>query len=297
MQLAFLGLGRMGSGMARNLLRAGHHVKVYNRSRAKAEALAANGAEVAHSPADACHGAEVAVSMLADDQAVMEAALGNRGIADGLAAGAIHVSSSTVSTAASRELAAAHSSKGQGFVAATVFGRPEAAEAGKLLVIAAGAADAVARCRPIFDGIGRQTIVAGSEPWQANAVKVCGNFMLASLLESFGEAYATLRKSGVPPQVFLEAMNALFGSPVYANYGRAIAEEQFEPAGFALKLGAKDVRLALAVAEECASPMPLASLLRDQFLSAAAHGQGELDWSSVALVAARAAGLEVKKQA
>jgi 3-hydroxyisobutyrate dehydrogenase-like beta-hydroxyacid dehydrogenase len=281
----------MGSGMAHNLLRAGHNVTVYNRSREKAEALAAEGARVADSPVEACRGAEAAISMLSDDHAVTEMVLGAHGIAAGLGSGAIHISSSTISTACSRSLDAAHAAHGQVYLAATVFGRPEAAETAKLVVVTAGAAQSIERCRPIFDAIGRQTIVAGSEPWQANAVKVCGNFMLASMLETFGEAYAVLRKAGIDPHVFLEVMTGLFNSPVYASYGRIVADEKFEPAGFALRLGAKDVRLALETAQECNAPMPIASLLRDQFLSALAHGQGELDWSSLVRVSARAAGL------
>ena len=138
-----------------------------------------------------------------------------------------------------------------------MFGRPEAAEAKRLLVVPAGPAALIGKCRPIFDAIGRQTFVAGDEPWH----------------------------------LFLDVMNALFGSPVYANYGRAIADGQFEPAGFALKLGLKDVRLAVETAEECASPMPFASVLRDQLLAALAAGQGEMDWASVAKIAARNAGL------
>jgi 3-hydroxyisobutyrate dehydrogenase-like beta-hydroxyacid dehydrogenase len=153
----------------------------------------------------------------------------------------------------------------------------------------------VERCRPLLDAIGRQTFVLGdghgSEPWTANAAKLCGNFMIASVLESFGEAFATLRKAGVQPPVFLEIINAMFGSPVYANYGRIIADSKFEPAGFALKLGLKDMRLALALADECGAPMPFASVIRDQMLSAMAHGQAEMDWSSVAQSSARSAGL------
>jgi 3-hydroxyisobutyrate dehydrogenase-like beta-hydroxyacid dehydrogenase len=133
--------------------------------------------------------------------------------------------------------------------------------------------------------------VAGAEPWQANAVKLCGNFMIASMLESFGEAFATLRKANVDPHLFLEVMNALFGSPVYANYGGIVADERFEPVGFALKLGLKDMRLLLDTAQECASPMPFASVMRDQLLAALAHGQGDMDWSSFTKVAARNAGL------
>lgn len=276
----------MGSGMARNLLRAGHQLAVFNRTREKAEALEAEGARVAVSPEDACRGAETALTMLADDRAVEEIHL-----PAALETGATHISSSTISTALVRRLAAGHAARGQGFLSATVFGRPEAAEQAKLLVVAAGAPDLVERHRPLFDAIGRQTFVAGPEPWQANALKLCGNFMIASVLEAFGEAFATLGKAGVDPHVFLDAMNAFFASPIYANYGKIIADGRFEPAGFALKLGQKDIRLLLEVTQECASPMPLASLLRDRMLAGMAQGQAEMDWSSVARVSARAAGL------
>jgi 3-hydroxyisobutyrate dehydrogenase-like beta-hydroxyacid dehydrogenase len=291
MKLAFIGLGRMGSGMARNLLRAGHRVTVYNRSREKAEALAADGASIAGSPAEACRDSEAALTMLADDRAVEEVAFGESGMTAALPPGAIHVSCSTIGTAMARRLAEQHASRAQGYLSAPVFGRPEAAEAKKLIVVAAGAAELIERCRPVFDAIGRQTFVAGAEPWQANAVKLCGNFMIASMLETFGEAFATLRKAGVDSHLFLETMSALFGSPVYASYGSMMADERFEPAGFALKLGLKDVRLVLETAEECASPMPLASLIRDHLLSAVAQGQADLDWSSISRVIARNAGL------
>jgi len=281
----------MGSGMARNLLRAGHQVTVHNRTRSKAEPLAAEGARVADSPADAVGDVEVVVTMLADDHAVEQAVFGEAGLASALKAEAVHISSSTISTGLARRLASEHARRGQQFVSTPVFGRPEAAEAKKLLVVAAGPAQAVSRCQPVFDAIGRQTFVAGAEPWQANAVKLCGNFMIASMIETFGEAYATLRKANVAPHLFLDVMNALFASPVYANYGRIIADEQFEPAGFALKLGLKDMRLALETAQECVAPMPMASLIRDHLLAAAALGLGESDWASVARIAARNAGL------
>jgi 3-hydroxyisobutyrate dehydrogenase-like beta-hydroxyacid dehydrogenase len=268
MRIAFLGLGRMGAGMARNLLRAGHHLTLYNRSRDKAEAI---GAPVADTPAEACRGAEVAITMLSDDAAV-------ENIAGAIRANVPHIGSSTISTALARRLALAHNGL---YVSAPVFGRPEAAEAKKLLVIPAGPPELVERFAPIFDAIGRQTFVAGIEPWQANAVKLCGNFMIASMIETFGEAGNTLRKADVSPHFFLEVMNALFASPIYANYGKLIADEKFEPAGFALKLGLKDIRLALETAFECQSPMPIASVLRDRLLDALAHGQGEQDWSSM----------------
>jgi 3-hydroxyisobutyrate dehydrogenase-like beta-hydroxyacid dehydrogenase len=281
----------MGTGMARNLLRAGHQVTVYNRTRDKADVLAAEGVRVADSPADAVRDCEVAVTMLADDHAVEQVVFGENGLAAALKAGAVHISSSTISTNLARRLAAEHAKRGQQYVSAPVFGRPDAAEAKKLLVVVAGPAQTLNRCQLVFDAVGRQTFVAGAEPWQANAVKLCGNFMIASMIETFGEAYATLRKANVTPHLFLDVMNALFASPVYANYGRIIADEQFEPAGFALKLGLKDIRLALETGHECAAPMPVASVVRDHFLSAIALGQGESDWSSVARIAARNAGL------
>jgi 3-hydroxyisobutyrate dehydrogenase-like beta-hydroxyacid dehydrogenase len=298
MKIAYIGLGSMGSGIARNLLRAGHQVTVFNRTRAKAEALQPDGAQVAASPAEAAREAEVVMTMLADDAAVEEVVFGERGIAGAMTTDAVHISNSTISTVMARRLTKEHTRRGQHYLSAPVFGRPEAAENKRLVVVVAGPGAAVERCRPLFDAIGRQTFVLGkvgdgqeAEPWTANAAKLCGNFMIASVLETFGEAFATLRKAGVEPRVFLEIMNTLFASPVYSVYGRIIAENKFEPAGFALKLGLKDVRLALALADECGAPMPLASLIRDQMLSAMAHGQAEMDWSSVAQTSARSAGL------
>lgn len=281
----------MGVGMARNLLHAGHSLTVYNRSREKAEALGGEGAEVADSPAGACRNAEAAFTMLADDDAVAAMVFGEHGIAAGLPQGAIHISSSTISVGMARRLTAEHGAKGQGYLSAPVFGRPDAAAAKKLIIVAGGKAEEIERVRPILEAISRAVFVAGTEPWQANLFKVCGNFMISSMLEAFGEAFATLRKSGADHHKFLEVMVELFGSPVYKNYGTTIAEEKFEPAGFALKLGLKDVRLALEASGEVNAPMPLASLLRDHFLSAMANGQEGMDWSSISQVAARNAGL------
>lgn len=294
MKIAFIGLGRMGVGMAHNLLRAGHTLTVYNRSREKAEAFAASGARVASSPADASRDAEVVMTMVADDHALEQIVFGEDGIASAMPSGSIHLSHSTISTALARKLTAEHARRKQGYLSVPVFGRPEAAETKNLLVVVAGPSEFVEPCRPLFDAIGRQTFVIGNEPWQANVTKVCGNFMIISTVEALGEACATLRKAGVPPEAFLEIMNTLFNSQVIAGYGQKIAQENYEPAGFALKLGLKDVRLTLAAAEECASPMPMASLVHDQLLTAVAIGQGEMDWSSVALVAARNAGLKPK---
>src|ERR1700730_375384 len=294
MKIAFIGLGRMGAGMARNLLRAGHSLAVFNRSREKAEAFAAAGAGVAHSHADASRDAEVVMTMVADDLALEQVVFGSDGIASTLKSGCIHLSHSTISIVLARKLTAEHAHRKQGYVSVPVFGRPEAAETKNLLMVAAGPTEYVERCRPLFDAVGRQTFVVGTEPWQANVAKLCGNFMLISVIEALGEAYATLRKAGVAPEAFLEVMNALFGSQVIAIYGRIIAQEQFTPAGFALPLGLKDVRLMLAAAEECAAPMPLASLVHDHLLAALAQGQEDLDWSSMTQVLARNAGLKSK---
>lgn len=248
-------------------------------------------ATVVDSPAGAAANAKAVFTMLADDAAVDDVVFGPGGIAEALPAGAIHISSSTISTGLARRLAEEHRRRDQNYVSGPVFGRPEAAESKKLLVVAGGSNADVDRCRPLFDAIGRETFLAGNEPWRANAAKLCGNFMIASLLESFGEANALLRKAGVDPHVFLDVMNALFGSPVYASYGGLIANEKFDPAGFALRLGLKDVRLVLETALECTAPMPVASVIRDQFVSAMANGQADQDWSSVVRTAARAAGL------
>lgn len=285
----------MGSGMARNLLRAGHELTVHNRSVEKANALAKDGARVAKSPAEAAHEVEAVFTMLADDPAVEEVVFGDQGIGSGLRKGAAHISSSTVSTDLSQRLTEEHAKRKQLYIAAPVFGRPEAAEAKKLIVVPAGGKQAVERYRPLFDAIGRATFVCGNEPWQANLVKLCGNFMIASMLETFSESFAAIQKAGLERKLFLDIMNELFASPVYKNYGAVIAEEKYEPAGFALKLGLKDVKLAIDAAQGVGAALPFASIIRDHLVSAIAHGQEQMDWSSIALVASRAAALDGPK--
>ena len=289
MKLAFIGAGNMGSPMARNLLRAGHPVTVYNRTRAHVEPLRQEGAAMADSPADAAHDAEAIVTMLADDHAVEQAV---ESFQETLAAGAVHIGMSTISVACSKRLAEQHAARGQVYVAAPVFGRPVAAAAAKLWIVVAGPPESVARCQPVFDALGRGTSVVGTEPWLANTVKLSGNFLIAAALESLGEAFALVRKSGVDAGQFLEIVNnALFNSPLYAGYGGAVAKEQFEPAGFKLRLGFKDLRLVQEAAESAAVPMPLAGVLRDRFLAALARGEGDLDWAALARIAAVQAGL------
>jgi 3-hydroxyisobutyrate dehydrogenase-like beta-hydroxyacid dehydrogenase len=199
---------------------------------------------------------------------------------------------STIGVACSKRLAERHAAHGQVYIAAPVFGRPVAAAAAKLWIVAAGPPESIARCQPVFDALGRGTSVVGADPWSANAVKLSGNFLIAAALESMGEAFALVRKSGVDAGQFLEIVNnALFNSPLYAGYGSAVAKEQFEPAGFKLRLGFKDLRLVQEAAESAAVPMPLAGVLRDRFLAAMARGEGDLDWAAIARIAALQAGL------
>jgi len=291
MTIAFLGAGNMGEPMARSLLRAGHQLRVFNRTRARAAPLEEAGARVASSVSEAVRGADVLITMLANDDAVRETLLGAPGAIDALGGDAIHISTSTISVRLSKELAREHARRGQSFVAAPVLGRPDAAAEKRLWIIAAGAPATIDRCMPIFDALGRGLSVVGEQPWQANVAKIAVNFTLAAALEAMGEATALIRKSDVEPRVFIEVLNALFGSPVYKNYGRMIADRAFEPAGFRLALGLKDVDLALDASRDAAVPMPMAGVMRDQFLGAIAVGLEDADWSAVSEIAARNAGL------
>ncbi len=292
MKVAFLGLGKMGTPMARHLLEAGHQLTVYNRTASRADALG-GAANRAHSPADAvASGIDVVFTMLADDAAVEHVVFGPSGLLEALPEGAVHVCTSTISASLGRRLVDAHRRGAQHYVSAPVFGRPEAAEAARLFVVAAGPADQIARCRPLFDTFAQGVFIVGDSAPTANVVKLAGNFTIAAMLETLGEAFALVRRAGVTPRQFLEVVNgALFKSPLYQNYGTLIAEERFEPPGFRLKLGLKDVRLALQAGEALTVPLPLASLLRDRFLEAMAHGDADRDWAAVTQVSARTAGL------
>ncbi|MCP3101427.1 NAD(P)-dependent oxidoreductase [Myxococcus sp. K15C18031901] len=292
MNVGFVGLGNMGLPMAKQVLSAGHSLTVWNRTASRADPLVKQGARVVASPADAARGADVVVSMLADDRAAEAVALGQDGVGAGLAKGAVHVSSSTISVALSRRLAEAHARVGQGYVSAPVFGRPEAAEAKQLWVLAAGPAGDVARCKPVLEALGRGLTVLGEEATAANVVKLSGNFLIASMMEALGEAFALTRKAGLEPRQFLEVFQSVFArSPIFENYARAIAEERYAPAGFAMRLGLKDVGLVLEAARAAEVPMPLASLLRDQYLGGVAQGHGDLDWSALGALIAGRAGL------
>jgi len=292
MEIGFIGLGRMGAGMASNLLAAGHRVTVYNRTAAKAEPLIAQGAAMASSVAQACRG-EAVITMLANDEAVESVAFDKDGIVEARRPGGLHISSSTISVGLSERLAAAHAGVGQRFVAAPVFGRPEAAKARQLFVVAAGAPDAIEAAGTLLDAVGQRTFVVSETPRAANLVKLSGNFLIAGVIEALGEAMALIAKGGVDRHQYLDLLTStLFGAPVYKTYGTLIADRRFEPAGFAAPLGHKDIRLALAAAEDLQVPLPLASLLRDRFLTLLANGGETLDWSAIGALAARDAGVE-----
>lgn len=291
MKVGFIGLGHMGAGMAANLLKAGHQLTVYNRTPAKVEPLVAQSAKAAAGIADTCRG-DAVITMLANDEALEGVVFGDAGVIASLPAGAIHISSSTISVALAERLAVAHAEARQRFVAAPVFGRPSAAAAGQLFVIAAGEPAAVSAAAPLFDAIGQKTFVISDTPQAANLVKLSGNFLIAAVMESLGEALALVGKAGIDRRRYLDILTStLFGAPVYSTYGDLIAEGAFEPAGFAAHLGFKDIRLALAAAEDLRVPMPLASLLRDRFLALLAHGGDALDWSAIGQLAAKDAAV------
>ena len=291
MKVGFIGLGAMGSAMASNLVAKGHAVTVWNRSAEAAAPLVSLGAKLATTPDRAVLG-DAVCSMLANDQAVRAVFL-DGGLLDAIDPGTVHVNHATISVALARELAEAHAARGIDYVAAPVFGRPDAAAAAKLNIVAAGKASAVERVRPLLDAMGAKTWPMGEDPVRANVVKIAGNFMLAAAIEAMAEASTLTRAYGVEAGDFLEVMTStLFAAPAYQGYGKLIAERRFSPAGFAMPLGLKDVGLALGAGEARRVPLPFAGVLRDGFLDALAHGGEELDWSALALVAARRASLD-----
>jgi 3-hydroxyisobutyrate dehydrogenase-like beta-hydroxyacid dehydrogenase len=290
MKIGFIGLGRMGSAMATNLLKAGHEVTVFNRSPEKRGALLALGAREADRVSDACRG-EVVITMLADDTAVSGVVLGKGGIIESLSKGAIHISMSTISVALSKDLAHAHAEAGLRYVAAPVFGRPEAAASAKLFIVVAGDPAAIKASQPLFNAMGQKTSVISAEPQAANLVKLSGNFLIACAIEALGEAIALVGKAGIDRSAYVEFLTStIFPVPAYQTYGNLIAAGKFKPAAFTAPLGYKDIRLAQAAAEELRVPMPLGSLLHDRFLRLLAGGGDSLDWAAIGGLAAVDAG-------
>src|SRR5258707_4414764 len=296
-EIGFVGLGRMGTAMAKNLAAAGHRVIACVRRPQQMGTLVALGLKPTTDLADVFD-CEIVITMLPDDDAVREVALGReeiKGLIAGLARGAIHLSMSTISTAAASQLAAAHARCGQGYVAAPVFGNPDAAKARQLFVVAAGAPADVERCRPLLDQLGQETFVVGTDPTHANLIKLMGNMLTATALEMLGETAALLRKRGLDPGRFVKLITStMFGGRVHRIYGNRIAAQDYA-AGFALPLALKDVRLALAEAESAAVPMPSVAVVRDRMLTAIARGYADLDWTALGLVAAEEAGASTSR--
>jgi 3-hydroxyisobutyrate dehydrogenase-like beta-hydroxyacid dehydrogenase len=294
-EIGFIGLGHMGTAMAANLAAAGRPVVAYVRRPGQIGQLEAIGLRPTTDISDLLD-CEVVISMLPDDEAVREVVFGHGGngvdgLAEGLMPGAIHLSMSTISTAAASLLAGEHTRLGQSYVAAPVFGNPDAAKARQLFIIAAGVPADVVRCQPIFDNLGQRTFVVGTDPQDANLVKLLGNMMSATALEMLGEAIAVLRKRGMDPQPFVDIMTStMFGGRVHKIYGDKIARQMYAP-GFLLPLVLKDVRLALAEAEKAGAPMPSVNVVRDRLITGIARGYGELDWTALGLIAAEEAGI------
>lgn len=296
-EIGFVGLGRMGTAMAANLAIGGHRVIAHVRRPEQMDRLVALGL-VPTTDIASLFQCRVVISMLPDDAAVREVVfgrddLGSQGLAAGLRPGAIHLSMSTISTAAASLLAGEHALRGQGYVAAPVFGNPDAAKARQLSIVAAGAPADVVRCQPLFGNLGQRTFVVDTDPAHANLVKLLGNMMTATTLEMLGEAVALLRKRALDPKAFIDILTGtMFGGRVHRIYGDRIVEERYAP-GFVMPLALKDVRLALAEAENAGVPMPSVGVVRDRMLTGIARGHADLDWTALGLIAAEEAGLSL----
>jgi 3-hydroxyisobutyrate dehydrogenase-like beta-hydroxyacid dehydrogenase len=294
-EIGIVGLGRMGAAMAANLAANGRRVIAYVRRPDQKGKLEALGLRPTTDIGDLLR-CEVVISMLPDDDAVREIVFGRRdigfdGLGTGLNSGAIHLSMSTISTATAALLASEHARNGQGYVAAPVFGNPDAARARQLFIVAAGAPADIERCRPILDCLGQRTFAIGADPEDANLVKLLGNMMSATALEMLGEVVAVIRKRGMNPEPFIDIMTStMFGGRAHRIYGDKIAKQTYAP-GFVLPLVLKDVRLTLAEAENAGVPMPSVGVVRDRLITGIARGYGELDWTSLGLIAAEEAGL------
>ncbi len=292
MKVGFIGLGSMGSAMATRLIDAGHEVFVWNRTSGPAEAMVQRGAHRLDNP-ERAFSSDAVLTMLADDDAVRAVLLANNALKRAPNKKLVHVVMSTVSVAFARELEQAHAATGLAYVAAPVLGRPDVAAAGKLNVLAAGDADAIERVKPLLDVIGQKTWVLGAEPHKANVAKLSMNFLIGAAIEAMAEAVTLAERYEVEPGKLMALLTGtLFSAPVYATYGGLILKGEFMPANFKLTLGLKDMRLALAAGEAVGVPLPFASIVRDNLVDAIGHGDADKDWSAVALVARRRAGLD-----
>jgi 3-hydroxyisobutyrate dehydrogenase-like beta-hydroxyacid dehydrogenase len=289
MRIEFLGLGNMGSAMAANLLKGGHQLRVWNRSPAASAKFAGKGAEAVATPAEAFD-ADVVFTMLADDEALREILL-DSGLLDRLAPPLIHVNMATISVAFAEELARRWKARDVAYVSAPVMGRPDAAAAARLNILAAGPDEAIEAVQPLLALMGQKTWRFGEQAQRANVAKLTVNFMLASAVETLGEATVLAGAHGIAPQQFLALITgSIFPGPVYQGYGTLIAQQRYEPAGFKAALGLKDLRLALAAADAASVPLPVGSAVRDSLIDAVAHQEGEMDLAVLGQVAARRAG-------
>jgi 3-hydroxyisobutyrate dehydrogenase-like beta-hydroxyacid dehydrogenase len=291
--LGFIGLGSMGEPIAANLIQAGYKLRIFNRTASKAAKLVEKGAVSAPSAADVAEPGGIVITMLADDRAVEDVCLPAGSFVERLGAGGLHISLSTIAPATARRLAEHHKKHQVDYLASPVFGRPDAAATKRLWICVAGSSAAKARVQPILAAIGQGVFDFGEDPGGANVVKLCGNFLIASAIEALSEVFTLARKNGVDPKAVAEMFGKTFlACPVYQGYGKQISEQRFEPAGFRLALGLKDINLALQTAGASAVPMPLGSLLRDRWVSAVAKGRADMDWTAVALGVAEDAGLK-----
>jgi 3-hydroxyisobutyrate dehydrogenase-like beta-hydroxyacid dehydrogenase len=288
--IGFVGLGNMGEPIATNLLRAGYSLRVYNRTKSKATRLVQQGAVPTEDPADVAQPGGIVLTMLADDHALEEICLAEPSFVERLGKGGVHISLSTISPATARRLAQHHEKYGVEYVASPVFGRPEAAAAAKLFVCASGTASPKNRARPILEKIGQSIFDYGEDPGAANVVKLCGNFLVASTVEALAELMVLAEKNGISKKAVAEMIGRF--SPMHAGYANIMAEGKFQPAGFRLTLGLKDINLILETAAASFTPMPFASLMQDRWLASMAKGRENLDWSAVALDAAEQAGIK-----
>jgi 3-hydroxyisobutyrate dehydrogenase-like beta-hydroxyacid dehydrogenase len=292
MRIGFIGLGNMGAAIAANLLRARYEVAVWNRSADKARSLVEAGAVLMASPRAAAADRDVVFTMLSDDAALAAVLGGENGLNAGLRPGALHVSMSTISVAGADHAAAGHRALGQHFLCAPVFGRPEAAAAAKLFIVAAGDAADLKAAEPLFGAISQRVFYIGETPSAANLVKLCGNFMLMSAVEALGEAMALAEKGGVAGRQLVEILTGtMFDSPAYRTYGALLVGGKFRPAGFAAPLALKDMRLAAQSAEALRVPMPLLSLVRDHLLQTIAQEGEDIDCAAIGRILAKNAGL------
>jgi 3-hydroxyisobutyrate dehydrogenase-like beta-hydroxyacid dehydrogenase len=290
--VGLIGVGNMGLPIARNLLRAGFEVRVYNRTASKAQALVDEGAKLALQPSEVAARGGVVLTMVSDDRALEELCRTAPSFVERLGPGGIHVSLSTISPHTSRTLAEHHAKHGVSYIAAPVFGRPDAAAAKKLWVCVSGPEAAKKRIEPLLAAIGQANFDFGADPGAANVAKLCGNFLIVAAIEALAESLALAEKNGLDRKSVADLFSqTLFACRIYQGYGSQIAENRYEPAGFRLALGLKDINLVLGAAESSSTPMPLASLLRDRFLSSIAKGRENLDWGGIALNAADDAGL------